>query len=134
MIDALLVGLGGVLGALLRFAVDAYFVSRRLAHPERKHWPHATLVVNIAGSFLIGAVAGSALLLSGADPEPGRGLSVGLSIGLAGGLTTFSSWSVATVGLWEEGRRRAAVVNVVLNLLLGLAAAAAGFAAFASGA
>lgn len=127
MITALLVGLGGVAGALLRFAVDSYFVSRRLAHPERAHWPYATLLVNIAGSFLIGAVAGGAV--SGAELAPN--LELALTAGLAGGLTTFSSWSVATVGLWEEGRRRAAVVNVTANLLLGLAAAAAGIAAVA---
>jgi CrcB protein len=102
MITALLVGVFGVAGALLRFAVDSWFAHRP---GQRPHWPWATLTVTVVGSFLIG-----------------------VSLGLAGGLTTFSSWTTATVRLVSEARYRAAVLNVAVNLLAGLVAAALGLA------
>lgn len=130
MITPLIVGLGGIAGALLRFALDSCFAARRLADPEQshpgarpsRHWPYATLLVNITGAFIIGTAA--------AAPAPDHGFHLALTTGLAGALTTFSSWTVATVGLWQEGRRRAAVANVLLNLGLGLAAAALGLVLF----
>jgi CrcB protein len=51
-----------------------------------------------------------------------------LATGLAGGLTTFSSWTTATVRLLTEERFGSAVLNVAANLVLGFAAAAAGIA------
>ena len=120
MITALLVGVFGVAGALLRFAVDSWFAH----HPgTRRHWPWATLAVNIAGSFMIGASLGVTDRL-GLGPE----WHAALAAGLAGGLTTFSSWTTATVRLVSEGRYRAAALNVAVNLLAGLAAAALGLA------
>jgi CrcB protein len=58
----------------------------------------------------------------------GPELQTGLATGLAGGLTTFSSWTTATVRLVSEQRFRAAGLNVLANLLMGLAAASVGFA------
>ena len=52
----------------------------------------------------------------------------GLATGLAGGLTTFSSWTTATVRLVSETRYRAAAANIAANLIAGLAAAALGLA------
>ena len=114
----LLVGLFGTAGALLRFAVD----SRLAALPSpRRHWPWATLVVNVAGSFVIGLSIGLSSTLAAE-------WHAALATGLAGGLTTFSSWTAATVRLVSEGRYGAAVLNVGVNLLAGMAAAAAGIA------
>ncbi|CAI3800980.1 fluoride efflux transporter FluC [Pseudarthrobacter sp. MM222] len=120
MITAVLVGVFGVAGALLRFAVDSWFAHRPGPRP---HWPWATLTVNIVGSFLIGVSLGLTDLL-GLAPE----WHTALSAGLAGGLTTFSSWTTATVRLVSEARYRAAGLNVAVNLLAGLAAAALGLA------
>ncbi|MGY2745767.1 fluoride efflux transporter FluC [Arthrobacter sp. UYCu723] len=118
MIAGLLVGVFGVAGALLRFAVDSWFAHRPGPHP---HWPWATLTVNIVGSFIIGLSIGVTDRL-GLGPE----WHTGLATGLAGGLTTFSSWTTATVRLVSETRYRAATLNVAANLLAGLAAAALG--------
>ena len=120
MITAVLVGVFGVAGALLRFAVDSWFAH----HPGRRpHWPWATLVVNVTGSLIIGAAMGMTVRLGlGAEWQSG------LSTGLAGGLTTFSSWTTATVRLVSETRYRAAGLNVAANLAAGLAAAALGVA------
>lgn len=120
MITALLVGVFGVAGALLRFAVDSWFAHRPGTHP---HWPWATLVVNAAGSFVIG-------LSLGATGQLGLGAEwhTALASGLAGGLTTFSSWTTATVRLVGEARYRAAALNIAVNLVAGLSAAALGLA------
>lgn len=120
MLTALLVGVFGVAGALLRFAVDSWFAHRPGPQP---HWPWATLTVNIAGSFLIGVSFGVTDRL-----DLGPEWHTALSAGLAGGLTTFSSWTTATVRLVSEGRHRAASLNVAANLLAGIAAAAFGLA------
>ncbi|KUM38422.1 fluoride efflux transporter FluC [Arthrobacter sp. EPSL27] len=120
MITPLLVGVFGVAGALLRFAVDSWFAHHPGRHP---HWPWATLAVNGAGSFIIGAAMGATGQL-GLGPE----WHAAIATGLAGGLTTFSSWTTATVRLAAENRYRAAVLNIAANLALGLAAAALGLA------
>ncbi len=114
----LLVGLFGTAGALLRFAVDSWLAG--LPSP-RRHWPWATLVVNVAGSFVIGLSIGLSSMLAAE-------WHAALATGLAGGLTTFSSWTTATVRLVSEGRYGAAALNVGVNLLAGIGAAAAGIA------
>lgn len=102
----LLVLVAGAIGAVLR-----YLLARR---GERSRWPWPVLVVNVAGSF----VAGLAFHTEWAPV---------LVTGFAGGLTTFSTFSVETVQLVLEARWRAAVANVGLQLALGLAAATAGW-------
>ena len=101
---ALLVGVFGVAGALLRFAVDSFFAHHQGTRP---HWPWATLAVNVTGSFIIGWSVG----LTG-HLELGADWQAGIATGLGGGLTTFSSWSTATVRLVSETRYRAAALNV----------------------
>jgi len=113
---ALLVGLAGMAGALLRFALDTLFAQGgRFATGKPQHLPLATLVVNAVGSFMIG-LAGGLTAHAVISPE----WHVALATGLAGGLTTFSSFAVSTVLIWREGRRLIAGLNVLLNLLLGL--------------
>ena len=116
---ALWVGLAAVLGALIRFAADSWFARRQ--RPGQISFPTATLLVNIAGSFLIGACF--ALLTRGALDSGGYPVA---AAGLAGGLTTFSSWTVATLALWMDRRYLAAAGNLAANLVLGVGAAAAG--------
>lgn len=134
---AALVGLFGVAGALLRFGVDSWFAhhastrapgsggsSPRVPwHKPRLHWPWATLLVNVAGCFIIG-ISHAMTTKLGLAPE----WQTALATGLAGGLTTFSSWTTATVRLLTEARFGSAVLNVAANLVLGFAAAAAGIA------
>ena len=118
MTTAVLVGIFGVAGALLRFSVDSWFARRT---DPRKHWPWATLLVNVVGSFIIGF---SIALSSRWQLDPVWHTAV--ASGLAGGLTTFSSWTTATVRLASEGRFVAAASNVTLNLVAGIGAAALG--------
>lgn len=122
MIAAALVGLGGMAGALLRFAVDKAFEAlrsrRRHPAPPKPAFPGGTLVVNTLGCGGIGVLWGL-LLNSTLDPS----WYAVWSAGLAGGLTTFSTFTVAAVSLWTGRRQAAAVVHVVLNVGCGLAAA-----------
>jgi len=86
-------------------------------------FPAGTLLVNVTGSLILGflaALAGGRLALS---PE----LRLLLAVGFLGSYTTFSSFTVESLALTQEGGLWAALVNVAGNNLLGLAAAAAGF-------
>lgn len=128
MIPALLVGIGGVAGALLRFAVDTSIESyrarrRRQALPLRVPFPAGTLAVNTVGSLLIG-LCGGLLQHSAVGPQE----YAVYAAGLAGGLTTFSTLSVAAITLWRGRRPGAAVVHLASNLALGLGAAWLGLA------
>ena len=135
MLTAALVGLFGIAGALLRFGIDSWFAhhsSRRSVRTAKGrqtlHWPWATLVVNVVGCFIIGLSHGAAAQLGlTADWQ------TALATGLAGGLTTFSSWTTATVRLVAEERLGSAAANIAANLVLGLAAAAAGIARVSGG-
>ena len=106
------VGVLGGCGALARFGLTL-FVADRL-HP---HFPAGTLLVNLSGAFLLG-------LLAGASVEGDARLLLGA--GLLGSYTTFSTWMVETQRIGEAGKRRIAVSNVALSLVLGLAGAALG--------
>jgi CrcB protein len=102
----------GAVGAVLRFAL-----SRAL--PVRPgHLPGGILIVNVVGSAVAGALIGLAERAA-LDGD----LRLVLVTGFCGGLTTFSTWTVETVELIDGGRWRAAILNVVVTLALGLAAA-----------
>lgn len=105
----LLVALGGAFGAMLRF-----FISEVVLSMLGRGFPYATLLVNITGSFIMG-------LLYGAIQQeyiviiPWRTL---IGIGFLGALTTFSTFSLDTLLLLQQGDFVKAGLNVTLNVLL----------------
>lgn len=107
--------LAGALGAVLRWAVARVFA--------RQSFPWAVLVVNVVASAIGGALVGLAV---------DDALRLILLTGLCGGLSTFSTLSVETIQLvlGGDGAKRpgAAALSMGLNLVLGIAAAAAGWA------
>ncbi|MCD1570277.1 fluoride efflux transporter CrcB [Agromyces mediolanus] len=106
----------GSLGAVIR-----YLLSRRF--PVRPgHLPGGILIVNVVGSAVAGVVLG--LAERAAVSADWRLILV---TGFCGGLTTFSTWSVETIELLDGGRWRAALLNVFVTLVLGFAAAGAGY-------
>lgn len=113
---ALLVVLGAVLGAPLRYLTDLLVQSR-----HDTVFPWGTLTVNAVGSMVLGAVAGA---VSGGAPE--WLLTLG-GTGFCGALTTFSTFGFETVRLAEEGSVLEAVLNVGASLLLGLVACTGGW-------
>ena len=120
MMTALLVGVFGVAGALLRFAVDSWFAH----HPGRRRTGRGRRSRSTSPDPSSSAVS---LGLTG-QLELGRRLARRVATGWPAGLTTFSSWTTATVRLVSETRYRAAALNIGANLLAGLAAAALGVA------
>ena len=108
--------LAGALGSLARYGISLAFL--RLTN-----FPRAVLVVNVLGC-LIGGTSFGLAEYGIVSPE----LKLIIITGIAGGLTTFSTWSVETVQLLESGRVRTAVANVLINLVLGIAVAFAAYA------
>jgi CrcB protein len=119
---ALAVMAGGAAGSLLR-----YLISVAIAVRWGDAFPWGTIFVNVTGSFGIGLFAGLAsddgVLLV---PPLAR---VFVMVGVFGGFTTFSSFSLQTMNLAQDGEWLAAFGNIVLNLVLCLAAVWLGHAA-----
>ncbi|QAY72568.1 chromosome condensation protein CrcB [Agromyces protaetiae] len=109
--------LAGGVGAALRFFVDGVVKSR-----SRIAFPLGTAIINLTGSFALGLLVGFA---SGRDAA---GLVTIVGVGLLGGYTTFSTASVETVRLAQEGRWRAALFNGFGVLVACVAAAFGGIA------
>jgi CrcB protein len=112
------VALGGAVGSVVRFVLGS------LVQERAGTFPLGTLVVNVTGSLLLGALMEYAL----STPAISRDMRALLTTGFCGGYTTFSAFSYETVRLAQEGDYRRAGLYVVLSVLGSLAAAFAGFA------
>jgi CrcB protein len=115
----MLVFLGAGLGGMLRHTAN--LASLRLAGPDV---PGGTLLVNVMGSFAIGAVAGYFALRG----QGTQSLHLFLATGILGGFTTFSAFSLETALLWERGRILACASYVAASVLLSVAMVFAGLA------
>ncbi len=112
------VAVAGAAGAVCRYLLDGA-VQERWGGP----FPMGTLVVNVLGSLLLGALVGLA------DRAPGLGaLRTVLGAGFAGGFTTFSTLMFETAVLLRDGARRYAAANLAANVVGGLLALVAGLA------
>jgi CrcB protein len=116
------VALGGALGSMARYAVSLG-ATRWLG----AGFPWGTLLVNVGGSFAIGLLA--ALVTSDGRPALGADARAFVMIGILGGFTTFSSFSLETLTLARSGALGAAAANAGLSLALCLAAVWLGFGA-----
>lgn len=116
MLKMLSIVIGGGLGALLR-----YFVSGATYQFFNGGFPWGTLVVNLAGSFVIGLVwsFSERLVMS-------PNLKTLVLIGLLGAFTTFSTYSLETANLLRDGELRLALWNILASNILGLAFVLAG--------
>ncbi len=121
MLIVLLVGVGGLVGAVMRHLVGGW------AHELSGNslFPYGTLAVNVLGCFLIGLLAGFAETRHTLSAET-RAL---LIIGLLGGFTTFSAFGYETITLARDGALFQAAANVGLNVALGLGAVLLGLGA-----
>ncbi|QKD05250.1 fluoride efflux transporter CrcB [Mesorhizobium loti] len=125
--NCLVVFLGGALGTFLRYAVSV------LALPISRDLLWGTIILNITGSFVIG-LFGTLTLASGRYPAS-ENLRLFVMIGLCGGYTTFSSFSLQTLDLMRAGAMARAALNICLTVMLCVAAVALGhsIAAFLNG-
>jgi fluoride exporter len=116
--SCVVVMLGGAVGSFLR-----YFLSF-LALPISRDLPWGTILINIAGSFVIG-LFGTLTLASGRHPAP-ENLRLFVMVGVCGGFTTFSSFSLQTLDLMRNGAMTRAAINIGLSVVLCVAAVAVG--------
>lgn len=118
--SVLIVMLGGALGTLARYAISV------LALPISSRLPWGTIIINITGSFLIG-LFGTLTLAHGRYPVS-ENVRLFVMIGLCGGYTTFSSFSLQTLDLLRSGATMRALANVLLSVVLCVLAVALGHA------
>lgn len=114
-VELLLVAIGGGVGAALRFLLDGHVKARVTG------FPLGTVVINVTGSLVLGALTG--LGEAGTLALPAVAV---LGTGMMGGYTTFSTASVETVQLLRSGKPRLAVLNGLGMLVVSVGAAALG--------
>lgn len=111
------VALGGALGSVSRFWING-FVSAKVGAT----FPWGTLFINVAGSFVIGALGAVTSAEGRLDSQSRQFATQFLMIGVCGGYTTFSSFSLQTLNLLREREYLYAGGNVLLSVLLCLIA------------
>ncbi|MGN0320222.1 MAG: fluoride efflux transporter CrcB [Lachnospira sp.] len=111
MFNCIIVGLGGFIGAVLRYLIG------KLSIGMENGFPVKTLLINVAGAFVIGIVAALAAKNS-LNPR----LVLFLKVGICGGFTTFSSFALETDQLLAKGQVVTAVMYVTLSVVLGVMA------------
>lgn len=114
------IALGGALGSVARYWVAVW------AAPVSRSLPLGTMGINIVGSFVIGFV-GTLTLAAGRHPAP-ESFRLFVMVGMCGGFTTFSSFSLQTLDLLRAGAVGRAMLHIGLSVMLCLAAVAAGHA------
>lgn len=117
MQSILCVGIGGFIGACLRYMVSLY--SSKIFGTQ---FPYGTLIVNITGGLLIGLIMELSLSTDLISPN----LRLFLTTGIMGGLTTFSTFSYETINLLSDGEYFFGSLNICLNLFLSLLGVIAG--------
>ena len=120
MLSWLLIGVGGAIGAMTRHGVNDLVHRWALASP----FPAGIFVINILGSAAIGVLAG---LLASARVSLSPDMRLFLVVGILGGFTTFSSFSLDTLTLVRGGHPGLAALNVGGQVTLSLLAVAAGY-------
>lgn len=116
--SCLAVALGGALGSLARYLLSA------ATQPISGSLPWGTIIINIAGSFLIG-LFGTLTLAQGRYPVS-ENVRLLVMVGICGGFTTFSAFSLQTLELMRGGAMGRAAINVIASVVLCVGAVAVG--------
>ena len=119
MLRFFIIGLGGAIGTILRYVMGG--LDYRFSNGA---FPVSTLVVNVTGSLAIGFLWG---IVDRFEISPNIRLFV--FIGILGGYTTFSTFSLETFNLMRDGEYRIALANAALSVVLSIGAVFAGYIA-----
>jgi len=114
----LFVGLGGFVGATMRYATGIFI--RQFV--DTTQFPYGTLAVNFLGSLMIGFLIG----LAGVEGLLPPSAQAFLITGMLGAFTTFSTFSYETLHLFQSGKVSPAIMNLSIQIVLGIAAVWAG--------
>ena len=117
MLAYLWVALGGALGSVARFWINGLVIDKTSAT-----FPWGTLAVNVTGSFIIGIIGALAIPEGRLDSSSRQFATQFLMIGVCGGYTTFSSFSLQTLNLLRDREWLYAGGNVILSVVLCLIA------------
>ena len=117
MQESLLVMMGGALGAVARYGLGF-----GMAQWLGLGFPYGTLLINLSGAFFLGYLVAPATV----QGWP-AGVRLLLGTGFCGGFTTFSTFSVEVLTLWQRGQGGLAALYLILSLVGGVLAAALGF-------
>ena len=109
----LAVAIGGALGSVARYALSSWIFDI-----TSHKFPYATLIVNVAGSFVMGILF-VVIVERAALPAEMRSL---LMIGFIGAFTTFSAFSLDALGLWQNGHVLMSVIYMITTVILCLVA------------
>jgi CrcB protein len=121
MVNTLLVMAGGAIGAAMRYQFGR--LAFHLTGPNpRLAWPWGTLGANVIGGLLMGLLAG----WLAARSEGGETLRLFLAVGILGGFTTFSSFSLETMLMIERGQWGLALGYVLASVIASVGALALG--------
>lgn len=107
MINVLFVGLGGFIGAVMRYLLGLIPIK------EYTSFPVITLLINIVGAFVIGVIAA----LCEKNKIASQPLILFLKVGLCGGFTTFSTFSLESFDLFSEGKTIMAAAYIILSVV-----------------
>ncbi len=121
MSEALLVFVGGGLGAVVRYYIGAFSLKAL-----GSAFPWGTLFINITGSLVMGLVIS---WLAFQEPSPTRWFRIFFTTGVLGGYTTFSTFSLDSFFLWERGEIGLAAAYVLGSVIVSLLAVGGGMAA-----
>ena len=114
---AIVVGLAAALGAACRYLLDQV-----IQHQHDQTFPWGTFVINVSGSLLLGVITG--MSIHHGLPKVPTTIS---GVGFLGGYTTWSTYVWESLALAETGALFQATANLIGSLVVGFAAAAAGF-------
>ena len=112
MLDCVLIGAGGFIGTVLRYLIGCIPVK------GGSPFPWKTLLINVAGAFLIGIVTALAAKNRSLSPH----LVLMLKVGVCGGFTTFSTFAYENAGLIRNGQWTFAVLYIMLSIVPGILA------------
>lgn len=115
---SLVIAVGGAVGSLARYWLTV------LLEPLSRTMPWSTVAINVVGSFAISFVGG--MTAAGGRFPASELVRVAFIVGVCGGFTTFSSFSLQTVELIKAGSAANAALNVIVSVVLCLVATATG--------